>query len=164
MKLLGRKRSSHKKNQCYAIEDIITRKTEDGKNYYLIKWKGYSIAECTWEPISHLNLAVDMVEEFDNNYPHSINQKLLNEFLMEYNRFNYLKNLQKLKIKKRLKTAFSNIIIIPLDDVEEKEEDHKEDETESKTNITICVNEKKTEDNCCNTNAVGKLIKPILIN
>ena len=95
MKLLGRKRSSHKKNQCYAIEDIITRKTEDGKNYYLIKWKGYSIAECTWEPISHLNLAVDMVEEFDNNYPHSINQKLLNEFLMEYNRFNYLKNLQK---------------------------------------------------------------------
>ena len=147
----------------YEVDYIKDRRKANGRYEYLIKWKGYSIAECTWEPISHLSLAVDMVEEFDNNYPHSINQKLLNEFLMEYNRFNYLKNLQKLKIKKRLKTAFSNIIIIPLDDVEEKEEDHKEDEAESKTNITICLNENKTEDNCCNTNAVGKLIKPILI-
>ena len=166
MKILGKKRSKYKKNKCYEIEDIITREIKDDKNYYLIKWKGYSIAECTWEPTSHLNNVITMVEQFENNFPDSINQKLLKDFEIECQRYKYLRYLQKKKmklLKKQLKTSYSNKFIIPLDD-EEKKEDGKENESESNINIIIGENENKTEDNCrCNTNVVGKLIKPIMI-
>ena len=165
MKILGKKRSKYKKNKCYEIEDIITREIKDDKNYYLIKWKGYSIAECTWEPTSHLNNVITMVEQFENNFPDSINQKRLKDFEIECQRYKYLRYLQKKKmklLKKQLKTSYSNKFIIPLDD-EEKKEDGKENESESNINIIIGENENKTEDNCCNTNVVGKLIKPIMI-
>ena len=35
----------------YEIETILAhRKTKSGKMRYLVKWKGYTFEECTWEP------------------------------------------------------------------------------------------------------------------
>ena len=32
--------------------------------YYLVKWKGYSVEENTWEPKSHLSHAKEALKEF----------------------------------------------------------------------------------------------------
>merc|ERR1712139_416986 len=38
----------------YEIEKILGHRTRrDGKRVYLVKWKGYTYEECTWEPASH---------------------------------------------------------------------------------------------------------------
>ncbi len=39
-----------------------------GKKQYLIKWKGYSDNESTWEPVSHLRYILDQVKEFEDKY------------------------------------------------------------------------------------------------
>jgi len=164
--LIGKRTNYDRKNKCYEVEKIITRKSKYGKNFYLIKWEGYPISECTWEPISHLSNVRDMVEEFDKDFPNSINQKLLKEFLIEYRSFEYLKYLQKKKMKilkkRKLKTSNPNKFIIPLDN-DEIEEDHEEEETESKENTNITINVNNSEDNCYNAKNPGKLIKPIII-
>ena len=59
--------------QLYEVERILNRKKIKGKYKYLIKWKGYSMKECTWEPLSSLENIKDYVEQFDaaidnNNY------------------------------------------------------------------------------------------------
>ena len=38
----------------YEVEKIVShKKRKDGKKVYLVKWKGYSYEECTWEPAKH---------------------------------------------------------------------------------------------------------------
>uniref|UniRef100_A0A0N5BBS6 Chromo domain-containing protein n=1 Tax=Strongyloides papillosus TaxID=174720 RepID=A0A0N5BBS6_STREA len=39
----------------YVVEDILGRKVKRGKTYYKIKWEGYPISKCTWEPRHHLS-------------------------------------------------------------------------------------------------------------
>ncbi|KAF2016416.1 hypothetical protein BU24DRAFT_450937 [Aaosphaeria arxii CBS 175.79] len=34
----------------YEVEDIIAEKTSEGETWYLVKWKGYHMFECTLEP------------------------------------------------------------------------------------------------------------------
>ena len=49
----------------YEVEKILgKRKTKDDYEY-LIKWKGYSLTECTWEPMSHLQYVKDYVDKFN---------------------------------------------------------------------------------------------------
>ena len=54
-----------KVEQLYEVERILDRKKIKGKYKYLIKWKGYSMKECTWEPLSSLENIKDYVEQFD---------------------------------------------------------------------------------------------------
>ena len=80
--LLSKKRFNNDKNY-FDVEKIITRKI-DGKNkYYLIKWVGYPLKDCSWEPVSHLQNISHMVEIFDNNFPSSIDKKGLKRYLYE---------------------------------------------------------------------------------
>ena len=39
----------------YEVEAIVGRRNNGGRVEYLIKWKGYSDEENTWEPESNLN-------------------------------------------------------------------------------------------------------------
>ena len=52
----------------YEVEKIKARRIIKGKKEYLIKWKGYSDNESTWEPISHLKYILDQVKEFEDKY------------------------------------------------------------------------------------------------
>ena len=156
--LLSKKRFNNDKDY-FDVEKIITRKINGKKKYYLIKWVGYPLKDCSWEPISHLQNISHMIEIFDNNFPASIDKKGLKRYLCVINRkeshiiriknpFLKSKCFRKLKKKKE-----SNIIInidnsrinINLENIENKEE-KKEEEKE------IGKNDKETEKYICNIN------------
>lgn len=56
----------------FSVEDIIDKRIKSGKIEYLIKWTNYSINECTWEPLSHLNRNCDILIK---NFEKSIKKK-----------------------------------------------------------------------------------------
>jgi hypothetical protein len=45
----------------FSIEEIIEDKIVDGKLLYLVKWKGYSLKQSSWEPELHLKNAPDQI-------------------------------------------------------------------------------------------------------
>lgn len=55
--------------EYYTIEKILGRRITKGKIEYKIKWEGYSMSECTWEPIENLETAKELVEEYDKLNP-----------------------------------------------------------------------------------------------
>ena len=183
MKNLNNKKYS--KNKLYNIDKIITRKIIKGKKFYLIKWEGYSLEHCTWEPISHLKNVLNMVKEFESNYPNSIIKNEYQNFLTLYKKFKAHKMLNKKRFLKNNdnKTLLSNKIIINMDDLYDikikdimSEEEHIEEPVLINMNeIRNDINEEKEKEiqtinensnnptNCDNTYNKNKLIKPILI-
>ena len=157
------------RQKCYTVEFIITRKIKGKKKFYLIKWEGYPITDCSWEPISHLSNINDMVKEFDDNFPNSINHKYLKEFKLELKK--HKQNSKIKKFKKIKKSPQSNKIIIELDDINpiNKEKEREETKIESDIVIEKLDNEnkneliKKTNDISNYFKNDGKLIKPISI-
>ena len=57
------------KEKLYEVERIIERRCIKGKYEYKIKWKGYDLSECTWEPIKNLKNVLSLVNEFDQQHP-----------------------------------------------------------------------------------------------
>ena len=37
--------------KLYEVEDVVEKKTENNKTLYLVKWKGFSDEDNTWEPL-----------------------------------------------------------------------------------------------------------------
>ena len=164
------------RQNCYNVELIITRRIKGKKKFYLIKWEGYPITGCSWEPISHLSNVNDMVKEFDDNFPNSINHRYLKEFKFELKKYKQLKKYDKIKkLKKIKKNPQSNKIIIELDDIDLDTDNDSKEKEEAKIESDIILIKKdnenknelieKTNDNYTNDyfKNDGKLIKPILI-
>jgi transposase InsO family protein len=64
-----RKRSAKRRvlKHDYEVEHILSRRPIDGRENeyeYLVKWKGYSDDDNTWEPISHLHASSQAVADF----------------------------------------------------------------------------------------------------
>lgn len=59
------------------VEAIMNRKEEQGKLYYYIKWKDYSMNKSTWEPIDHFTKGRELIKEWDKLYEER--QMLLNK-------------------------------------------------------------------------------------
>ena len=39
----------------FIVETIVdSRISSKGKKEYKVKWRGYSLSDCTWEPLSHV--------------------------------------------------------------------------------------------------------------
>ena len=53
----------------YTIEKILDRKKVKDKYKYKIKWEGYPMDQCTWEPVENLQYSLRLVEEYNKNHP-----------------------------------------------------------------------------------------------
>ena len=167
------------KNKYYNVDKIITRKIKRGQKFYLIKWKGFPLEYCSWEPISHLTKILNVVEIFDNNFPDSIEKEEYTKFLKLFKKYKKKKLVKSMNSQttNEVTNISSNKIIINLEDlyINEKkaEEDNKDDEISTSVNeITIKIDEEKEnkiiDDNFENMNKSNiyggeKLIKPILV-
>ena len=49
----------------YEVEEILDRQERRRKTKYLVKWKGYTVEENTWEGLENLKNAMGKVEEFE---------------------------------------------------------------------------------------------------
>jgi len=64
---MGRKSKSQKKaeEKTWTIEDILDSKEIKGKKFYKVKWKGWSVDDCTWEPKENLESCPDLIADFE---------------------------------------------------------------------------------------------------
>lgn len=51
------------------VEKVVDKKFEAGKPYYLIKWKGFSDKDNTWEPVGHLDGIKNLLAQYDLEHP-----------------------------------------------------------------------------------------------
>ena len=50
----------------YAVEWIMAKELEEGQEWYLVRWQGYSAAHDSWEPASNLaQSATDLVAAYE---------------------------------------------------------------------------------------------------
>ena len=61
----------------YEVEKILTRRGENDHLQYLIKWKGYPMDDCSWEPKSNLKNAKRVLAAFDNKHETEQRRRLL---------------------------------------------------------------------------------------
>ena len=77
-------------SDIYEVEKIIGKRNVNGKIEYKVKWLGYKMTECTWEPEENLVNVRDLIEKFENNEKNenqlNSNNKNLNEYKID-NRF-----------------------------------------------------------------------------
>ena len=165
------------KTKLYSKRKYL-RKMVKNKKYYLIKWEGYSLKSCSWEPLSHLDKILDLVEEFDNNFPDSIEKEDYQQFLKLYKRFKVQKMINKMKnIKKKDdKTPRANKFIINLDDLNNNQMTDTKFEINNKADTSDNLNENNIKlngdenvmtniSNDRNNNNYNnmKLIRPIMV-
>ena len=49
----------------YEVEEILDKQERREKTKYLVKWKGYTVEENTWEGLENLKNAMEKIEEFE---------------------------------------------------------------------------------------------------
>ena len=54
-------------SDLYEVEKIVDKRRRFGKDEYKVKWLGYKMSECTWEPLDHLLNVMDEVEKFEKS-------------------------------------------------------------------------------------------------
>jgi hypothetical protein len=58
--------SSEDSKEVFEVERIIDKRVLANDSIeYLIKWKGYSVKDSSWEPLINLGDATDLVQEFE---------------------------------------------------------------------------------------------------
>ena len=56
---------SKKQEETYYVEKILDKKVSKRGTLYKVKWVGYSLEECTWEPRQHLKHATEEIRVFE---------------------------------------------------------------------------------------------------
>ena len=65
-------------DQLYNVEKILDKKKVGGKVLYKVKWEGYDIDQCTWEPLKNLFNVQKFINEYEKKHKQS-NQNSLNK-------------------------------------------------------------------------------------
>ena len=76
-------KNNNNSSDMYEVEKIINSKYYRNKKYYLIKWLCYPINQSTWEPKSNLKNLNYLIQEFESEYPYSIDQNMYNIYCEE---------------------------------------------------------------------------------
>ncbi|CAI4232348.1 unnamed protein product [Auanema sp. JU1783] len=68
---MSKRKNVRQKNQEtateeYAVEKVLNKRFVAGKVEYLLKWKGYPLSDCTWEPFEHIN-AKELIDDFEKH-------------------------------------------------------------------------------------------------
>ena len=50
------------------MEKILNKRIVQGKEKFLVRWKGYTVEEDTWESRENLGNVKELVEEFEREY------------------------------------------------------------------------------------------------
>jgi len=50
------------------VEKILNKRIVQGKEKFLVRWKGYTVEEDTWESRENLGNVKELVEEFEKEY------------------------------------------------------------------------------------------------
>jgi len=58
----------------FEVEKIINKRTIRGKKKFLVRWKGYTVEEDTWESRENLENAKELVEEFEKIYREEVEE------------------------------------------------------------------------------------------
>ena len=66
----------------YEVEKIIDKRYINGKLEYKIKWVGYPMSECTWEPVRNLANVKPMIKEFENSFEVNDKQNKLTDYYL----------------------------------------------------------------------------------
>ena len=155
-------------NDYYEVERIITRKNKGKNKKYLIKWEGYPIKDCTWEPLSHLNNIPSLVEDFENNFPNSVDRRYLRKYLRISHK-KRKKHFIKSNYPKFKNIKNNNHIIINLDEFKIIPKEKDTDELNKYVNIETKEEKSNCSNRDTNLNESSKennhitLIKPIII-
>jgi len=65
-------------DELYNVEKILDKKKVGGKVLYKVKWEGYDIDQCTWEPLKNLFNVQKFINEYEKKHKQS-NQNSLNK-------------------------------------------------------------------------------------
>ncbi len=69
----------------YEVESILEKKRVGNKWKYRIKWVGYPLDQCTWEPEENLSNVQEMLEEFESEWARK-NKEVKKPALMQKSR------------------------------------------------------------------------------
>ena len=58
----------------FKVEKILNKRTIRGKEKFLVRWKGYTTEEDTWENRKNLENAKKLVEEFEREYKEEVKE------------------------------------------------------------------------------------------
>ena len=118
-----------KRSRYYEVENILDKRQVRGKIEYLIKWKGYSTSESTWEPLSNLKNIKEIIQKFESkNGPKKKNKNNKVITLSEDSKEN--KNVQNQFLGRKTNNPKKEVVI-NLEEKEQKEEDIQCDNTSS---------------------------------
>jgi len=55
----------------FDVEEVLDKRVVEGRVEYLLKWKGYTKDESTWEPMQHCN-CTDLIAKYEDQVVHNI--------------------------------------------------------------------------------------------
>jgi len=58
----------------FEVEKILNKRMVRGKEKFLVRWKGYTAEEDTWENKKNLENAKELVEEFEREYGEEVKE------------------------------------------------------------------------------------------
>ena len=117
-------------DELYNVERILDRRKVNGKFEYKIKWEGYSMNQCTWEPMKNLESVKELVDEFDLAHPENDEKNTKNKNFIH-------KKRNHTKIKSSQKSSEDEIS----KDIIKIEEEPKDNLNENELGISYPIND-----------------------